>query len=101
MTEILSDDDHRAFVRDAELVCTAGWPIHDLIRYGRAVERAVFEKMAAMGGELPEPARSVLTSYGSEPFYFYGESDMKAHYARGVAAGMALSPAPDEKEQTL
>jgi hypothetical protein len=53
MSEILSNDEHADLVRDADLVCTAGWPIHALIRYGREVERAVVEKLAEMGGELP------------------------------------------------
>jgi hypothetical protein len=53
MSEILSDDDHRALVREAGLTCTAGWPIYELIRYGRAVERAVLSRLVEMGGDLP------------------------------------------------
>jgi hypothetical protein len=73
MTEILNDDDHASLMR--------GVPTID---YARAVERAVISRLAEMGGELPEPspARQWL-------FHVYSADQMHAHYAKGVAAGVA------------
>jgi hypothetical protein len=93
MAEILSDDEHADLVRGAGLVCTAGWPINDLIRYGRAVERAVVEKLAAMGGELPSSTKHVTSWDGDScdwvPIYAYTAYQLRTERAKGVAAGMA------------
>jgi hypothetical protein len=83
VTDILSDDEIRA------LFIAAGFTVKDghadlkpyVYAAARAVERAVVSRLAAMGGELPEPT-------------YYGAADqLLTERAKGVAAGMAAERA--------
>jgi len=85
MAEILSDDEIKAAVRPLYSDCIAfemAWP-DMVLPEARAVERAVIKRLAEMGGELPEPDHGYHARTG------YTADQMRAHYARGVAAGMA------------
>jgi hypothetical protein len=88
--KILSDDEHTDLVRGAGLVCTAGWPINDLIRYGRAVERAVVDslppELRAMSAAAP-PAPGCI-----DPLCPCQDGAL-CHYVDGPDGTMAL-PAP-------
>jgi hypothetical protein len=94
MTEILTDDDIKTAVCPLygdKVAFEMAWP-DMVLPEARAVELAVVEKLAEMGGELPEPAStstmvdSVMRQYWVRT---YTADQMHAHYARGVAAGMA------------
>ena len=78
MADILSDDELRAAYA-SPIAGGDTTPISGL----RAVERAVLSRLAEMGGETP-PCDVV-----SEHIDGYSEDAMHAHYARGVAAGIA------------
>jgi hypothetical protein len=93
MAEILSDDEIRAVVssvparpyREESSEPTS-------VRIARAVERAVVERLAAMGGELPEQWHTMRV--GDAAFRkVYAAEQMRDMYARGVAAGMAAERA--------
>lgn len=75
-------------------------------------ERAVVEKLAAMGGELP-PSTKHVTSWDGDscnwvPIYAYTAGQLRTERAKGVAAGMAQDrrwipvaerlPTPDDEE---
>jgi hypothetical protein len=88
MSDILSDAERNAVYRRAAAEHSHGedrpWPDGHI--YGlRAVERAVVEKLAAMGGELPAPAGFVPDRHGTASMYTADQ--MREMYARGVAAG--------------
>jgi hypothetical protein len=80
--KILSDDEHTDLVRGAGLVCTAGWPINDLIRYGRAVERAVV-------GSLPPELRAMSAAASPDVLLALLERLEAAERERDALAAMA------------
>lgn len=95
MSEILSDDDIKAAVRPLygnEIAFEMAWP-DMVLPEARAVERAVVEKLAAMGEGLPEPTvhlpRFNRDSGGALPIYAYTADQLRTERAKGVVAGMA------------
>jgi len=95
MSEILSDDEIQCMatglgdydkVNDCYVFNRTGdWSV---VSFTRAVERAVVEKLAAMGGEeMPKP--TVRWTVKSDVIDYYTANQMRELFARGVAAGMA------------
>jgi len=95
MTNILSDADHIDLVREADLDWHAGFPVGEEVnRYSTLianVERAVVSRLAVIGGELPKARGLCIDLHSRKNFSVegYTADQMHAHYARGVAAGMA------------
>jgi hypothetical protein len=96
MTEILSDDEMLRAISPELYLHIEGAERAARLADARAVERAVaerlqlravFEKIAATGGELPEPV--MREPWADTIIKWYNADQMHAQYAQGVAAGMA------------
>jgi hypothetical protein len=98
MTEILSEEDIRALFLAAGFTVKDGHADLKTYVYGaaRAVERAAVEKLAAMGGDLPEPTthwphfnRETGIADLATPSLRVIADHIRAERAKGIAAGVA------------